>query len=476
VHSSIEMNRLEDCRARRAHQLPNAVDVLIVGAGPHGLAMASRMLLGERALQDCTNTYRDSKDVKEHLSTTRKASCQTFAVVDANGGWMQRWKHQFEALGIEHLRSHDGMHPDAFASSTLAVWATMNQRFDFHTLGSFPGGFHGNFRAPSNALMLDFCSQLVDLGCLEDHLWQAHAQSLEPCQSGVKVTVSTTTGEKSVLAKHVVLARGPTWCRQWPSFHKALDAVARAQVQHAWDLFDDPERIKRISGRGVIVGGGLTSAHLCVQLATKGKIDLLIRRDRRVKQYDLDLAWMKTTPDSRRRLRQKFEQASTEERLETNRSVRDGGSITPELNSMLSKLEAESLIKVHEFTEIAAAVLDDCWTVTLNTGEVITADYLICATGTRIDISTDPLLSNLQTIHPLRLVDGLPVLSERLQWGELPVHLMGNLASLELGPDAVNMSGALRGAYRIWSALKRKCSKKAPSAQRRNARGVRGAV
>lgn len=155
-----------DRRPAGARQLPKTVEVLIVGAGPHGLAMASRMLLGEKALQDCTNTYREVKDVKEHLSTTRKASSRTFAVIDAGGAWMQRWKHQFEALGIEYLRSNDGMHPDAFASSTLSVWATTNQRLDFLTLGSLPGGFHGHFKAPSNTLMLDFCSQLVNLGSL----------------------------------------------------------------------------------------------------------------------------------------------------------------------------------------------------------------------------------------------------------------------------------------------------------------------
>jgi cation diffusion facilitator CzcD-associated flavoprotein CzcO len=223
--------------------------------------------------------------------------------------------------------------------------------------------------------------------------------------------------------------------------------------------------MKKFSGHGVIVGGGLTSAHLCSQLAPKGNIDLLIRRDRRVKQYDLDLSWMKTSPDGRRQLRQKFEQASLEERVATNKSVRDGGSITPELNATLSKLEADSLLKVHEFTEIVSAAWNGCWSLTLNTNEVITADYLICATGTSVDISADPLLGSLQTIHPLRVVGGLPVLSEQLQWGELPIHLMGNLAALELGPDAVNMSGALRGAYRIWPAVTRNSSKKKTSAK-----------
>lgn len=456
-----------DRRATRTDDLPKEVNVLIVGAGPHGLAMASRLLLGEKALQDCTNTWRETKDITEHLETERKASARSFAVVDASGSWMQRWKQQFEALGIEHLRSNDGMHPDAFASATLAVWANMNKRDDFLSLCSLPDGFHGHFKAPSNELMLDFCAHLVKLGCLEDHLWKGQAEAMEPCESGVKVTVSTPQGEETVLARHVVIARGPTWCRQWPSFYQALDAVAQPQVIHAWDLFDKPERMKDIRGRGVIVGGGLTSAHLCVQLAGRGNIDLLIRRDRRVKQYDLDLSWMVTLPDGRRVLRQNFEQSSIEERAATNKSVRDGGSISPELNARLLELEKEDLVKVHEFTEVVSASWDGCWTLTLNTKEVIQADYLICATGTKIDISADPLLARLQEIQPMRMVGGLPVLSERLQWGELPVHLMGNIAALELGPDAVNMSGALRGAYRIWSALTSgRASKKGRSGRR----------
>ena len=70
-----------------------------------------------------------------------------------------------------------------------------------------------------------------------------------------------------------------------------------------------------------------------------------------------------------------------------------------------------------------------------------------------MDILTDPLLAKLQEMHPLNMLGGLPVLTERLQWGDLPVHVMGNVAALELGPDATNMNGAVRGAFRIWPAV-----------------------
>mmetsp|Transcript_48560 Transcript_48560/g.86290 ORF Transcript_48560/g.86290 Transcript_48560/m.86290 type:complete len:467 (-) Transcript_48560:89-1489(-) len=458
-------------KAKKALQdLPTDVDVLIVGAGPHGLAMASRLLLGQEALQDCIclPKPKEPKEVKAHLDTVRKASSRTFAVMDDTGSWMKRWKQQFEAFGIQFLRSNDGMHPDAFSHTSLSVWAASNQRNEYLSLDNLPHdrGFHGNFKAPSNKLMLDFCDHMVNMGCLQDNLYQGHVQSLEPCESGVNVTVKASSGTEKIFAKHVVVARGPTWNRQWPSFHKSLDVAALAEIYHAWDLVDNPDSMKKIQGRGVIVGGGLTSAHLCSQLAGKGGIDLLIRRDRRVKQYDLDLSWMATNPE-RRRLRESFEKASVEERAATNKAVRDGGSITPEMNSVLSELETKGLVKVHEFTEIVSASWNGCWTLTLSNDEEIRSDYLICATGTHVDISKDPLLSALQNTHPLRIVNGLPVLSEHLQWGELPVHLMGNTAALELGPDAVNMSGAMRGAFRIWPALTRKQSRKKKSSRRK---------
>jgi cation diffusion facilitator CzcD-associated flavoprotein CzcO len=444
-----------------SRELPAEVDVLIVGAGPHGLAMASRLMLGEEALQDCLCIPKpiEPKKVKAHLDTVRKCRNCTFAVVDANGTWMGRWSNQFEALGIEYLRSNDGMHPDAFAHTSLAVWAGSNNRNDFRRLDHLPCNFKGNFQAPSNELMLDFCAHIIKTSCLEDHLWHGHVESLEPCQFGVNVAINISNVQRKLTAKHVVVARGPTWNRQWPSFYKTLEKAALAEILHAWDLFDNPKCMSRINGHVVIVGGGLTSAHLCAQLANNATIDLLMRRDRRVKQYDLDLSWMATTCE-RRELRQKFEQASVEERAAINKDVRDGGSISPELSLVLSKLEAEGKVKVHEFTEIVSASWHGRWSLTLGNGEVITSDYLICATGTCVDISSDPLLSNLQNIHPLRMVGGLPVLSEHLQWGELPIHLMGNIAALELGPDAVNMSGAMRGAFRIWPKLMRKCSRK----------------
>eukprot|EP00439_Symbiodinium_sp_Y106_P072597 s2586_g13.t1 len=431
----------------------------IIGAGPHGLAMASRLILGDEAMADVIppqeSYIRRPKEVRAHLQKSRAQRSRNFAVVDSTGSWMERWRNQFDALAIPFLRSHEMMHPDAFDHSTLSVWAAAKSRNDFLFLENLPKdkAYHGPFVLPSNRMMLDFCRDLVKLGGLDKRIWPAHAESMRPsaCGSGIEVSLRTAEDTlQTVLANHVVVARGPTWRRQWPAFYKLLDAAALAEIRHTWDLFDKPEQVAALRGRGIIVGGGLSSAHLCTQLAGRGHIDLLIRRERKVKQYDLGLSWMGW---KRREQRREYEQASIEERLAKNRAARDGGSVSPELDAEVSQLEAKGLVTVHEWTEIATASFDGSWTVALSTGDVMEADYLICATGALVDAATDPLLSGLQEVHPLPMHGGLPAVTYNLQWGKLPVYLMGNLAALELGPDAVNMTGAARGALRISGAM-----------------------
>ena len=360
---------------------------------------------------------------------------------------MERWKNQFKALGISYLRSHEMMHPDAFDHSTLSVWAASKKRNDFLFLDDLPKNqvYHGPFVLPSNNMMVDFCKDLVKLGRLNEHLWHAEAEAITPHGAEMAVSLKTASGPRSILAKHVVVARGPTWRRQWPKFYHSLEASALAAIYHAWDLFDNPELIIGLKGKGVIVGGGLTSAHLCAQLGPRGHVDLLIRRDRRVKQYDLGLSWMGSR---RRQCRREYEQASLDERVAINKATRDGGSISPELDSVMSGLEAKGLVNVQEWTEVVTASWDNRWTVVLSDDEVIEADYLICATGAMVDVATDPLLAGLQEAHPLRMHAGLPVLSENLQWGKLPVYLMGNLEAsvveLQVRPQVLVLCAMLK--------------------------------
>ena len=90
-------------------------------------------------------------------------------------------------------------------------------------------------------------------------------------------------------------------------------------------------------------------------------------------------SWLGT---GRRQNRKEYEATPLEERAAINKKVRDGGSITPELHSVMSKLLAKDLLQLHEFTEVVAASFDGCWKIVLSDDEVLSADYLICASGT----------------------------------------------------------------------------------------------
>merc|ERR1711920_955805 len=118
----------------------------------------------------------------------------------------------------------------------------------------------------------------------------------------------------------------------------------------------------------------------------------------------------------RRDNRKEYERTPLEQRAAINKAVRDGGSITPELYSKMSKLMDQGLLKVCEYTEVVTASFDDCWNIVLTDDEVLSADYLICASGTCVDVLTDPLLGDLQRAHPVEILGGLPVLTENLQW------------------------------------------------------------
>lgn len=128
-------------------------DVLIIGAGPCGLAVASRLcepfpsaLFTEREHQKfhliCASTQRRSKPTRlsrhSNIGIDRLLSGSCVAqndldikVLDASGDeWMSAWNEKFESLKIKHLRSPMFFHPDPRDRDGLLAFAYMNGRED----------------------------------------------------------------------------------------------------------------------------------------------------------------------------------------------------------------------------------------------------------------------------------------------------------------------------------------------------------
>ncbi|GET41483.1 hypothetical protein MiSe_62950 [Microseira wollei NIES-4236] len=86
-------------------------------------------------------------------------------------------------------------------------------------------------------------------------------------------------------------------------------------------------------------------------------------------------------------------------------------------------------------------------------GQEYEFDRIWLATGTKLDATTEPLLTRILDIYPIPIVKGLPVLDEYLRWPGCELFVMGGLAALQVGPTARNLYGARMASDRIVPAM-----------------------
>jgi len=218
----------------------------------------------------------------------------------------------------------------------------------------------------------------------------------------------------------------------------------------------------------LIVGGGLTSAHLVLSAHRHGaaSVTLLTRRQVRVQEFCVDLSWVGR---ARHLLLSDYRGQPVEERLRTLRTARPGGSISPFVMKELNALMAREGGKVVLYEEaevtgllplpVSSSPSPSSFCVTLSTGVVLPrVDRLLLATGSAVDITKDPLLSPLlipqagsekeEEATP-RICQGFPIVGPSLRLDlqgaekEMKIHVMGPYAALQVGPDAANLTGAM---------------------------------
>jgi len=379
--------------------------VIVVGAGPHGLAMAAWLVDAVPSMLD------------------------DLVVIDPSGGFNTSWKTQFAAMGIDHLRSPSVHHPHPNPYALL-TFADRQGRSD---------EFHHRYRLPTTALFNDFCDATVS------------EFELRRCVVADAVTSVRASGEVhlgcgTVLrGRHVVLAHNP---RQpvMPPWADHTDAVLHAaQV----DL-----RCHRIPQRVVIVGGGLSAAHL-VRGAINGGADvtLLHRRPITVRDFDTHPGWLgpkemagfSAIGDPYRRAR-------------VAANARGGGSVPPWMQTLLRSSHTRgSLHMACAAVDTVSGGSELVLTATQPDGTtlVVATDEVWLATGWSTDAATDPLVGPLATRCGAApgFAGGLPVVDRHLRIPSTAVHVMGRLATLELGPTAGNVAGARQGAAVVAGAI-----------------------
>ncbi|MEO1056969.1 MAG: NAD(P)-binding domain-containing protein [Actinomycetota bacterium] len=375
------------------------VDVCIVGAGPHGLAMAAHLLAATPSLRD------------------------RIAVVDPSGQWMHTWHEQFRRLEIDVLRSpsvhHPGVDPAALARFVdLGHLARSGLPYD----------------PPFTRVFAQYCTGLIELLELGDMVTPASVLQID---AGDVMTVHTTAG--SIEARHVVWTAN-TASRVVPD---RCTTVGDPSLCHSGDI--DLGRIGSLDGdHVVVVGGGLTAGHLVMGALARGAdVTLVTRRPIVERDFDVEPGWLGP------RYLDAFERLPTPaQRLQSARAGRGGGSM-PEWMCRRIEHEIEAGRVEHVISPISGATFGNAGGEVHVDGREIAAGRCWLATGTRPDVLADPALA----AHVDRHIDGVPVVDADLRVGAAPLHVTGRLATIEVGPAAGNLWGARTAARRISRAL-----------------------
>ncbi|MEL7035203.1 MAG: FAD/NAD(P)-binding protein [Cyanobacteria bacterium J06592_8] len=390
--------------------MSDLVSVAIIGAGPQALTLATHLL-------------------------QKKPIYRKITVFDSSGTWLSRWHHQFAAQEIPHLRSPVVHHPDP---NPFALRKFAENRF--HEL--FPP-----YDLPGTKLFEDFCEDVIQRWQLGARVDAAEVVNLLPLRGLRRPQFELLLADgRTVQARRVVLATGggqvqlPDWVSKIPSPFPSERLVHSQQV--------DLRLLSPAGERVLLVGGGLTSAHLALGMIRRGAtVTLMVRRQLREKLFDTEPGWLGP------KYLKPFEAESCWKlRSQIIQQARDGGSITPSLMIQLRRAIRQGQLILWENCQVKAAIWENNWRVNCDRAEV-KFDRIVLATGTKFDATQHPLLQNILPVYPTEIIDGLPVLDRHLRLPGCELFMMGGLAALQLGPVARNLAGARMASGRIVPAI-----------------------
>ena len=424
------------------------VQWLIVGGGPHGVHIATRLL-------------------EEVPSISHSDIC----IIDNEPTLLQKWKTRTAATGMVYLRSSSSYHLDV-REDGLKRFNKQRWRNNKHLQLPL---FAADYQRPRLDLFNEHCDHVI----AKNHLDQVHMQGkvtdVTPTETHVEVEFGQPTGDTiKTCANNVVLALGsddpayPDWATD--------EMIQSGQVKHIFDENDNNWSTHHRQYESIaIVGGGISAAHLALKLHNNlhgnsncTSIHMISRHDFREKQFDTHQDWMMDS-------------------LAAQRSEAGGGQGIPMCQHRFASLDSfverrDVITRERQGGTISAAVLrgkgglryaiegghihwhkDDICSVTndaemlslvMESGEHIAVDQIILATGFNKLPPANSLIKTIAQRNGLTLCPcGYPAPDKSLRWHQ-HIYLAGALAELELGPSARNLAGARLASERIVAAAK----------------------
>ncbi|XP_061081850.1 uncharacterized protein zgc:113276 isoform X2 [Conger conger] len=226
-----------------------------------------------------------------------------------------------------------------------------------------------------------------------------------------------------------------------------------------------PPPVCHAGERMLVIGGGLTSAHIITIALQQGAshVTWVIRKHLQLKQFDVgDVESLigryshvehGIQMDGLAYLRQFYGERSLTRRLAMIRQARKGGAVTPEAYAQLLPHIQSGRLAVKPYCQVSEAkwcYRKQAWNISLSCGQSWTGDKIWLATGCKLDVNQDPLLADVIREFPIQVLDGWPCLPENLQWAPgCPLYLMGQYTALQIGPHALNLAGGQASSIRI---------------------------
>ena len=401
--------RLHRARAQRP---PTHADVVIVGAGPAGLALASALW------------HLDVPDV---------------VLLDRAGVPAQRFFARVDGLSQRVLRSPYDHHPgvEGYRDCELLDFARLHWvRLSQVERREIRMAQAGHRSVVPVDVFEAFCEHVSAVHQVRQRTWRATVRDVRPEPGAVVVR---TTDDTTVTARFAVLCLGEErrpvpadWWHGTPTDHVTY-----------WDQ-PTPADAESV----IVVGAGLTSAHLVTKAMDDGKrVQWVLRGEHeRYQCSDVNASFFRAEGRAR------FDGGVPwDDRLSLMRRERRA-TVMFEFQPLLRAAEESGRLTVHRGQAVTGIAPGDGQPVAvlLDDGTRVRGDHVVLALGTTPSIGTGLLPADL-----VGGLDGWPDLDERtLAYRRAPrVFAVGAAAGMVLGPAARNIDGHRVATARVAATI-----------------------
>ena len=277
-------------------------------------------------------------------------------------------------------------------------------------------------------LSLDFYLSYVD--------WFQTQKQIEPTPYYIKRLdqfsdhfLATTENDTTIRAQQVVLAPGFKHFSNVPTDVK--ERLAPCSFQHTCEFVD----FKEAAGKRYLLIGGRQSAFEWAALLLESgaaAVHLSHRHDSPAFKV-ADWSWVGPLVDNLIQDPNWFRVLSAEEKESINRRMWAEGrlKIEPWLETRL----ANDRVKIWPRTEVIKCnEVDDVYQVELSNGEVLEVDEIVLATGYKVDIARLPYLANGNILNRLETKNGFPVLDDHFETSIPGLFITSMTAVQDFGP------------------------------------------